>query len=99
MGGHQNMPHTRPEVGCYEIDFAAALPLDEAAEVALEDYARVLTRARAAEAVRAGNDPATVRGVHVCGLATTLTPTLLRDLEDFARSLIVAGPGGGLGWS
>ena len=99
MGGHQNMPHTRPEVGCYEIDFAAALPLDEAAEVALEDYARVLTRARAAEAVRAGDDPATVRGVHVCGLATTLTPTLLRDLEDFARSLIVAGPGGGLGWS
>ena len=53
---------------------------------------------RAAEAVRAGNDPATVRGVHVCGLATTLTPALLRDLEDFGRSLIM-GPGGGLGWS
>ena len=84
------MPHTRPEPGCYDIDFAAALPLDEPAEVALEDYARALTRAQAAEAVRAGDDPATVRGV--------LTPALLRDLEDFARSLIM-GPGGGLGWS
>ena len=91
------MPHTRPEAGCYEIDFGTALPLDEPAEVALEDYARALTRARAAEAVRAGNDPATVRGVHVCGLATTLTPALLRDLEDFARSLITGT--GGLGWS
>ena len=28
----------------------------------------------------------------------TLTPALLRDLEDFARSLIM-GTGGGLGWS
>jgi hypothetical protein len=55
-------------------------------------------RARAAEAVRAGDDPATVRGVHVCGLGMTLTPALLRDLEDFARSLVL-GAGGGLGWS
>ena len=92
------MPRTRPEPGCYEIDFATACPLDEAAEVALEDYARALTRARAAEAVRAGDDPATVRGVHVCGLGLALTPALLRDLEDFARSLIT-GTGGGLGWS
>jgi len=92
------MPHLRSEPGCYDIDFASAFPLDEGAEVALEDYARALTRSRAAEAVRAGDDPATVRGVHVCGLGMTLTPALLRDLEDFARSLVL-GTGGGLGWS
>jgi hypothetical protein len=92
------MPHTRPESGCYEIGFATAYPLGEAAEVALEDYARALTKAHAAEAIRAGDDPATVRGVHVCGLGMALTPALLRDLEDFARSLTM-GTGGGLGWS
>jgi len=48
--------------------------------------------------VRIERDPATVRGVHVCGLGMALTPALLRDLEDFARSLL-AGTGGGLGWS
>ena len=93
------MAHTRPEEGCYEIDFATAYPLGEAAEVALEDYARALTRARSAEAVRASDGPATVRGVHVCGMGMTLTPALLRDLEDFARSLIMGPGGGGLGWS
>ena len=92
------MPHTRPEDGCYEIDFVTAFPLDEAAEVALEDYARALTKAKGAEAVRARDDPATVRGVHVCGLGMAVTPALLRDLEDFARSLST-GTGGGLGWS
>jgi hypothetical protein len=92
------MPHDGPETGCYEIGFEARLPLDEGAEVALEDYARALTRARGAEVLRAGDDPATVRGVHVCGLGVAVTPSLLRDLEDFARSL-VTGTGGGLGWS
>jgi len=29
----------------------------------------------------------------------TLTPALLRDLEDFARSLVMGTGGGGLGWS
>src|SRR4029453_18012642 len=99
MDGHQNMPHTRPEPGCYEIDFATAYPLDEAAEVALEDYARALTRARSAEGVRAGDDPATVRGVPAGGMGWTAHPALLRDLEDFARSLIMGPGGGGLGWS
>jgi hypothetical protein len=92
------MPQARSEPGCYEIGFETAYPLDEAAEVALEDYARALTRSRGAEAVRASDDPATVRGVHVCGLGAAVTAPLLRDLEDFARSLI-AGSGGGLGWS
>jgi hypothetical protein len=92
------MPHASPEPGCSEIDFERAYPLDEMAEVALEDYARALTRARGAEALRAGDDPATIRGVHVCGLGTAMTSALLRDLEDFARSLVTGGSGG-LGWS
>ena len=71
--------------------------MGDGGEVALEDYARTLTRARAAEALHAG-DSAAIRGVHVCGLAGALTPALRRDVEDFARSL-VAGTGGGLGWS
>ena len=44
------MSHLRPEKGCYDIDFEAAYPLGEGAEVALEDYARALARAGAAEA-------------------------------------------------
>jgi hypothetical protein len=92
------MPHARPEAGCYEIDFETAYPLDEGAEVALEDYARALTRSQGAEALRAGDDPATVRGVHVCGLGAAVTGALVRDLEDFARALVTGGSGG-LGWS
>ena len=92
------MPHASPQAGCYEIGFEAAYPLGEAAEVALEDYGRALTRAQAAEALRASDDPGAVSGLHVCGLGVAVTASLLRDLEDFARSL-VAGSGGGLGWS
>src|SRR3954470_16735174 len=39
-----SMTQARPEAGCYDIGFEAPFPLDEEAEVALEDYARVLTR-------------------------------------------------------
>ncbi len=91
------MTRAHPDKGCYELAFQGSYPLDEPAEVALEDYARALTRSQAAEAVRADDDPAMVRGVHVCGLGTALTRPLVVDLEDFARSLLA--PGGGLGWS
>jgi hypothetical protein len=91
------MPPTRPEAGCSQIDFEAPLAVSEAAEVALEDYARTVTRARTAEALR-GEGPAGVRAVHLCGLAAPVPPSLARDVEDFARSLM-AGSGGGLGWS
>ena len=91
------MPATRPEPGCFQIDFATPFAVTEAAEVALEDYARTVTRARAAEALR-GDGAAQVRAVHLCGLAAPVPPALARDVEDFARSL-VAGSGGGLGWS
>jgi hypothetical protein len=92
------MSRARPEEGCHEVAFEPPVPLDEGAEVALEDYARTLTRARAAEAVRADALPAAVRAVHVCGLEGPPAAAARRDLEDFARSM-VTGTGGGLGWS
>lgn len=88
-----------PRPDCYDLGFQASYRVEEPAEVALEDYARELTRARAAEAVRSADDPSRVRGVHVCGPATTLDGRLMTDIEDFARGLALHGGSGGLGWS
>jgi hypothetical protein len=89
----------RPETDCYDLAFQAHYPLDEASEVAIEDYARTLTQARATEALRQSDEPSMVEGIHVCGLGTPLTQAILTDLEDFARGLVVRDTGGGLGWS
>jgi len=89
----------RAEPGCYDLGFRAAYPVDEAGEVALEDYARTLLRAAGAEGLRVAEDPAMLRGVHVCGLGASPTPALLTDIEDFARALAAKRNGGGLGWS
>jgi hypothetical protein len=86
----------RPEAECAVVTFADALEMDEASEIALEDYARVLTRARAAEAVP-GDGPGRVRGVHLCG-AAPVAPAAIADIEGFARSL-TAVRAGSLGWS
>ena len=91
------MSRARPEADCVEVSFGVPHPMDEAAEVALEDYARVLTRARAAEAVPAPGQPGAVSGVHLCGAALP-TATATADIEGFAGSLL-AGRAGGLGWS
>jgi hypothetical protein len=88
-----------PGADCFDLAFQAAYPIDEAGEVALEDYTRVLLRARAAFGLRAPEPPGSVRGVHVCGLPSSPTSALLIDLEDFARSLVARAAGGGLGWS
>lgn len=88
-----------PRPDCFELAFQASYPIGEPAEVALEDYARVLARAQAAFGLRSSEDPGSVRGVHVCGLRASPSATLLTDLEDFARSLVVPAKGGGLGWS
>jgi hypothetical protein len=72
--------------------------MDEPSEVALEDYARVLTRSQSAEAVPAAGSPGLFEGVHLCGTAQPPTPAAVADIEGFARSL-VAGRTGGLGWS
>jgi hypothetical protein len=71
--------------------------MDEAGEVALEDYARVLTRSRAAEAVPAGQ-PGMIGAVHLCGASAPPAPAAVADIEGFAHSLM-AGRAGGLGWS
>jgi hypothetical protein len=92
------MSRARPQPGCHEVEFASPVPLDDPAEVALEDYARTLTRGGAAEAVRSELEPGAVRGVHLCGVAGKVSADVRRDLEDFARSMVV-GSGGGLGWS
>ena len=93
------MSRHRPEPDCYDLAFQAGYPLPEPAEVALEDYARALTRSRGAESIRAADDPSVVTGVHVCGLGAPLKRTALNDIEDFARDMALRGPGGGLGWS
>lgn len=92
------MTLARPEAGCVLVAFEGALPIDEASEVALEDYARVLARAGAAEAAPVEGEPGMVRGVHLCGTAPPLPPATLADIEGFARSLL-ALRAGGLGWS
>ena len=93
------MSRLRPQPGCYDLPFRAGYPLDEPGEVALEDYARALTRAAEAEALRADDDPARVRGVHVCRLGAAITSAMASDLEDFARDLAVRAGGSGLGWA
>lgn len=91
------MSRAQPGPSCYDVLFRAAYPVTEAAEVALEDYARTLLRSAAAEAMRAEDDLSVVTGVHLCGLGRGVDARLLVDLEDFARSL-VNGTGSGLGW-
>lgn len=93
------MSRKSPGSDCYDLSFEASYPVDEPCEVVLEDYAMALLRARAVEGIRDEDDPAVVKGVHVCGLGASPTPGLLTDVEDFARSLVSRGGGGGLGWS
>jgi hypothetical protein len=91
------MSLARPEADCVVVSFGEPHPMDEAGEVALEDYARVLTRSRAAEAIPAGQGPG-VGGVHLCGASKPVAPGALADIEGFAQSLL-AGRAGTLGWS
>ena len=92
------MSVSRPGTACLDLAFPSAYPVGEAGEVALEDYARALTRAEAAEVLPAEGTPSAVRGVHVCSPRVAITPALAADLDAFARGL-AAETGGGLGWS
>jgi hypothetical protein len=89
--------HPRPD--CREVSFSSPCTIGEPGEVALEDYARALTRASGAEAFRSAGNPASIAGVHVCGVLQELDPHVVVDIEDFARELAASGGGGGLGWS
>jgi hypothetical protein len=86
-----------PGPGCHDLAWAAARSLSDAAQVALEDYARALLRATSAEVLV---DPAgRVSGVHVCGVAAEPTPDARHDVAAFAEDLAQRENGGGLGWS
>jgi len=93
------MSRTHPVSGCRELAFRDGYAIDDAGEVALEDYAREVTRAREVEAVRSEGEPGLVSGLHLCGLDAEPAPALRADVEDFARDLAARSGGGGLGWS
>ena len=66
--------------------------------VALEDYARELTRARAAEAVVAPGEGEQLVGLELEAPAIAPQGSVLDDIEAFARELAERA-GDGLGWS
>jgi hypothetical protein len=88
----------RPVEGCVEVVFRADYAVASTAEVALEDYARALTRAAGAEALPAGDGPGRLRGVHLCAPAVRPEGAVRDDIEAFARDL-AGRTGDGLGWS
>jgi hypothetical protein len=81
------------------VPFREPVRLDDPAEVALEDYARAVARAREAEAVRAAGEESPVTGMRLAGVVSPPTPQMQSDIEDFARDLALRGEGSGLGWS
>jgi hypothetical protein len=82
-----------------ELVFREGLALSDGGEVALEDYARVLTAAARADAVRGEGTGARVTGVRVVAPSSPPTDDQQRDIEDFARGLEAEGGGPGLGWA
>ena len=92
------MTRARPAPGCEDVVFDDAYVVDEAGEMALEDYARTLAGAGAAEVIRDEGEDAGARGVHLCALRTPLTAAVRADVLGFARSLAADRPHG-LGWS
>jgi hypothetical protein len=91
--------HTRPAAGCRDLAFHAPHAVGDDGELALEDYARSLTRATAVEAVRSGGEGSAVTGLHLCGVDVAPSAGAAADIEDFARDLAVGTGTGGLGWS
>jgi hypothetical protein len=91
------MSRADPGPDCLDLPFAASRAVGEAAEAALEDYARVLACARAAEAIPDPAHAGRVSGVHLCGAAPHAVEELRDELEAFARDLSLRG-GAGLGW-
>lgn len=90
-----------PQPDCQELPFARAYALGAAAEVALEDYARVLARARSSTVLMGSAEAGgATRGVHLCGVPASLPDSARDDVEAFARDLASRGDtSSGLGWS
>lgn len=88
----------RPGAACVELAFALPRAVGAAGQVALEDYARALTRAEGAEAMASPDEPGRVAGLHLCAPAEPVRGALLEDVEAFARQ-VAERAGEGLGWS
>lgn len=92
------MTRGRSEEGCLDLFFGATYAVDDFARVALEDYARALTRARGAEAIPSPADPARLSGLHLCAPDVEARGDMLDEIEAFARHM-AHRTGDGLGWS
>jgi len=80
------------------IRFAAPRSLGAAGVLALEDYARELTQASAAEALVAEGAPDRLTGIALEAPRIAPQGAVLEDIEAFARDLAErAAPG--LGWT
>ncbi len=90
------MSEGRHGAGCVDVLFGHPCPAG--GEVALEDYARALTRAASASALSTDGETPALRGVHLCGIESPLEAGVLEDIEAFAREMAERS-GGGLGWS
>jgi hypothetical protein len=82
-----------------ELRLPEPLRLSESAEVALEDYAREVTKSARAVALRGAGADAAVTGVRLEGLASEPDAQARGDIVAFALALADAGSGAGLGWS
>jgi hypothetical protein len=82
-----------------ELRLPEPLRLSESAEVALEDYAREVTRSERTEALR-GTDPGLpVFALRLFGLRAAPDEHAKADVLAFARELFERGESAGLGWS
>jgi hypothetical protein len=82
-----------------ELRLPEPLSLSEPAEVALEDYARVVTRSARAAAVRGAEPGSPVVALRLYGREAPPEEPAWRDVVAFGRELAKAGQGSGLGWS
>ena len=90
------MTREHPGLACVEVALGRRYAVDPGGQVALEDYARALTRAEGAEAVPAPDGR--VGALHLCAPAEPPPAAVVEDIEAFAAELSERA-GDGLGWS
>jgi hypothetical protein len=86
------------EGGCLDVSFTSTYAVGDSALVALEDYARALTRAQGVEAIPAPGPPGRLSGLHLCAPSVEPRGDVLEEIEAFARHM-AHRTGDGLGWS